>query len=89
MLVTRISSYIWRSVLSAVSHNHSRSWNILPTDMEADLYFVSGLYLLSCIQKKSCFGYAHLFQAKCKSGKACNQLGETKRGSQLRERFIS
>jgi hypothetical protein len=30
MFVTGISHYIEYSVLSAVSHNHSRSWNVLP-----------------------------------------------------------
>jgi len=38
MYVTRISCYIQRSVLSAVSRNHGRSWNILPTDTGVRLY---------------------------------------------------
>jgi len=32
MYVTRISRYILLSVLSAVSRNRSRSWNVLPAD---------------------------------------------------------
>jgi len=38
MYVTRISHYIQRSVLSVVSHNHSRSWNILPAVTGVRLY---------------------------------------------------
>jgi hypothetical protein len=32
MYVTRISRYIERSVLSAVSRNRGKSWNVLPVD---------------------------------------------------------
>jgi hypothetical protein len=38
MFVTRISHYIQRSVLSMVSHNRSRSWNVVPTDTGTHLY---------------------------------------------------
>jgi len=38
MYVTRISRYIQRSVLSAVSRNRGRSWNILPADTGVRLY---------------------------------------------------
>ena len=32
MYVTRISRYIQRSVLSSISRNRRRSWNVLPVD---------------------------------------------------------
>jgi hypothetical protein len=38
MFVTRISRYIYRSVLSAVSRNRGRSWNVLPVDTGAHRY---------------------------------------------------
>jgi hypothetical protein len=38
MYVTRLSCYIWLSVLSAVSHNRGSSWNVLPVDTGAVLY---------------------------------------------------
>jgi hypothetical protein len=40
MFVTRISRYILRSVLSAVSRNRGRSYNVLPVDTGAQLYSV-------------------------------------------------
>jgi hypothetical protein len=39
MYVTRISRYIWRSVLSAVSRNRGRSWNVLPVCTAALLFY--------------------------------------------------
>jgi hypothetical protein len=39
MFVTRISRYISRSVLSVVSHKLGRSWNVLPVNTGALLYF--------------------------------------------------
>jgi hypothetical protein len=39
MFVTRISRYIYRSVLSVVSRNRGRSWNVLPVDTGALLYY--------------------------------------------------
>jgi hypothetical protein len=39
MFVTRISRYIERSVLSAVSRNHGKSWNVLPVNTGAHVYF--------------------------------------------------
>jgi hypothetical protein len=39
MYVTRISRYIQRSALSAVSRNCSRSWNVLPVDTGALLHY--------------------------------------------------
>jgi hypothetical protein len=38
MFVTRISHYIQLSVLSAVSRNSGRFWNVLPVDTGAHLY---------------------------------------------------
>jgi hypothetical protein len=38
MFVTRISLYIQRSVLSAVSRYRGRSWDVLPVDTGAHLY---------------------------------------------------
>jgi hypothetical protein len=43
MCVKRIS-YIWRSVLSAGSHNRGRFWNVLPVDTGALLYFIKGKF---------------------------------------------
>jgi hypothetical protein len=40
MYVTRISRYIFNSVLSAVSRNQGRSWNVLPIDTGALLYLL-------------------------------------------------
>jgi hypothetical protein len=42
MYVTRISCYIQRSVLSAVSRNRVMCLNVLPVDTGALLYFKSG-----------------------------------------------
>jgi hypothetical protein len=39
MFVTRISRYVYRSVLSAVPTNRDRTWNVLPVDTGAQLYF--------------------------------------------------
>jgi hypothetical protein len=40
MYVTRISRYIQRSVLSEVSRNRRRSWNVLPLNTGALLYLL-------------------------------------------------
>jgi hypothetical protein len=44
MYVTRISRYIYRSVLSVDSRNRGRSWNVLPVDTGALLYLLTGNY---------------------------------------------
>jgi hypothetical protein len=44
MYVTQISRYIQHSVLSAVSRNRGRSWNVLPVDTGAQLYLNSQLH---------------------------------------------
>jgi hypothetical protein len=41
MYVTRISCYVWRSVLSAVSRNRGRFLNVLPVDTGAHMQHVS------------------------------------------------
>jgi hypothetical protein len=51
MFVTRISRYIQHSVLSAVSSNSSRSWNVLPEDMRAHLYCLPNAWCF----KDSCY----------------------------------
>jgi hypothetical protein len=43
MFVTRISRYIQRLVLSVVSSNRGRTWNLLPVDAEAHLYLVTNV----------------------------------------------
>jgi hypothetical protein len=45
MYVTRISRYVQRLVLSVVSRTRGRSWNVLPVDTEALLYFSSTYFL--------------------------------------------
>jgi hypothetical protein len=45
MYVTQIS----RSVLSAVSRNRGRPWNVLPVDTGAVLYLVSCVAVVSCL----------------------------------------
>jgi hypothetical protein len=40
MFDTRIKPYIWRLVLSAVSRNRGRSWNVLLVDTGARLYLL-------------------------------------------------
>jgi hypothetical protein len=44
-----ISHYIYRSVLSVVSCNRSRSWNVLPMDTGVRLYSYLQLYNPSCV----------------------------------------
>jgi hypothetical protein len=50
MYVIRISRYIQRSVLSAVSRNRDRSWNVLPLNTGALLYLVIASTTL-CIRR--------------------------------------
>jgi hypothetical protein len=44
VFVTRISRYIRRSVLSAVSHNRARTWNVLHAIQGALLYILGAEY---------------------------------------------
>jgi hypothetical protein len=58
-VVTRISCYVQHSVLSAVSRNHDRSWNVLPMDRGAHLYIY--IYIYICIKKLNSINYLSSF----------------------------
>ena len=52
MDVTLISCYIERSVLSAVSCNRGRSWNVLPMDRgSASVYVCVCIYIYICLKQ--------------------------------------
>jgi hypothetical protein len=51
MYVTRISRYILRKVLSAVSRNRGRYWNVLPVVMGAHLCMNLVIYTIKILPK--------------------------------------
>ena len=65
-----MSRYIQSSVLSAVSHNCGRSWNVLPTDTAVHLYFlypfISAPFLYT-VSEKDCtlFLFYFFLGAQC------------------------
>jgi hypothetical protein len=79
MYFTRISRDLWRSVLSAVSHNRGRSWNVLLANTGHYCIFSAFLCLIARVLTVECpiealavlhviqdvFVFCHLFANVC------------------------
>jgi hypothetical protein len=59
MYVTRLSRFIQRSILSTVSRNRSRSWNVLPVDTGAHLYYQYRCCVVDVLRLGTCVLAVH------------------------------